>query len=211
MPLDDLFGWLAGVIFVSRLIPQPLKIWQTGERAGVSWLALANGIVSTGGWFAYGLMVDRPVLWVPSLVALVPEVVVLLLLGIRPPDRRSFLAWLAWASAVGIAWPIAGEVGLGTVIAFGVVVGVVPAVVAALRTDRPTGIAVRTWQIALLDAVLWGTYGIATNEPLTTFYGIVLTAGATIILVRVSRLTRASAATPTVVDAGPSPATEPAV
>jgi uncharacterized protein with PQ loop repeat len=211
VPLDDLFGWLAGVIFVSRLIPQPLKIWRTGERAGVSWLALANGIVSTAGWLAYGLMIDRPVLWVPSLVALVPEVVVLVLLGLRPPDRRALLAWLAWAGAVLVSWPIAGEAGLGTVIAFGVVVGVVPAVIAALRTDRPTGIAVRTWQIALLDAVLWGTYGIATSEPLTTFYGIVLTTGATIILVRVARLTRAADGTVIGPEPDGSPAPEPAV
>jgi uncharacterized protein with PQ loop repeat len=191
--LDVLFGWLGGAIFVARLVPQPWRIWRTGASDGVSWLAVANGIVSTSGWLAYGVAVGRPVLWVPSLVALVPEVVTLVLLGARPPDARRALLFGGWLATVALAWPIGGDALLGAVIGLGVLMGVMPAVVAAVTGDRLDGIARRTWQIALLDAALWGAYGLGTSEPLTTFYGIVLGAGSLVILWRL-RVTRLAAA-----------------
>lgn len=190
MRAEDVVGWLGAVIFVVRVCPQPLHIWRTGERAGVAWLGTANAISSTVGWLVYGVAVGRPILWVPSLVALVPEVVTLALLGLRPPDRRSALAWSAWALAVGLAYPLGGTTLLATVIGFGVVMGVWPHVFAALTHDRLDGVAARTWQIALLDAALWGTYGFASGEPLTAFYGVVLGSGAAVILWRL-RVTRA--------------------
>jgi hypothetical protein len=193
VPVADLIGWLGGVIFVARLCPQPLHIRRTGQRAGVAWLGTANGIVSTSGWLAYGIAVDRPVLWVPSLVALVPEVVTLALLGLRPPDRRSALLLAVWTLAVGLAYPLGGSTLLATVIGFGVVMGVAPHVAAALTHERLDGVAARTWQIALLDAALWGTYGFATGEPLTAFYGVVLGVGAATILWRLHTTRRAAA------------------
>jgi hypothetical protein len=131
--------------------------------------------------------VERPVLWVPSLVALVPEVVTLALLGLRPPDRRSLAWFAAWTTTVAVAYPLGGAAALGTVIGFGVLMGVVPHVVVALTHEHPDGVAARTWQIALLDAALWGTYGFATAEPLTAFYGVVLTTGSVVILWRLRR------------------------
>ena len=194
MQIEVLFGWLGGLIFVLRLVPQPLRLWRTGVRDGVSWLATVNGIVSTSGWLAYGVLVERPVLWVPSIVALVPEVVTLVLLGVRPPDRRQFVMFLGWFILVALAYPVGGVAALGGMIGLGVVVGVTPAVVTALRNDNLEGIARRTWQIALLDAALWGAYGFGTAEPLTAFYGIVLGTGASIILYRVAVTSRRSAA-----------------
>ena len=205
MPIEVLFGWLGGLIFVLRLVPQPVRIWRTGVRDGVSWLATANGIVSTSGWLAYGLLVERPVLWVPSIVALVPELCTLLLLGVRPPDRRQFAMFAGWLALVALSYPIGGVAALGGMIGLGVVVGVTPAVITALRSDRLEGIARRTWQIALLDAALWGAYGFGTAEPLTAFYGIVLGSGAAIILWRVavtSRRAVAASEAPAVGDVG---------
>jgi len=192
--IEVLFGWLGGLIFVLRLVPQPLRLWRTGVRDGVSWLATVNGIVSTSGWLAYGVLVERAVLWVPSVVALVPEVVTLVLLGVRPPDRRQLALFLGWFGLVALAYPVGGVAALGGMIGLGVVVGVTPAVVTALRNDNLEGIARRTWQIALLDAALWGAYGFGTAEPLTAFYGIVLGTGASIILYRVAVTRRRSAA-----------------
>jgi hypothetical protein len=190
VPVADLIGWLGGLIFVARLWPQPLQIRRTGARAGVAWLGTANGIVSTSGWLAYGLAVDRPVLWVPCLGALVPEVITLALLGVRPPDRRSAVLVATWTAAVALAHPVGGTTLLAAVLGVGVVMGTAPHVVAALTHDRLDGVAARTWQIALLDAALWGTYGFASGEPLTAFYGVVLGSGAAVILWRL-RVTRA--------------------
>jgi hypothetical protein len=188
----DVFGWIGAVIFVARLVPQPWRMYRSGLRDGVSWLGTANAMVSTTGWLIYGLGVDEPVLWVPSLVALVPEAAAIALLGWRPPSRRDALIWLGWMATVIVAWPAGGRLALGTVIGVGIVAGVAPHVVTALRSDRLDGIAKRTWQIALLDAALWGLYSIGAREPMTGFYAIVLGGGALIILSRLATVRRGS-------------------
>jgi hypothetical protein len=187
MSFGDLFGWMGGVIFVARLVPQPWRLFRHRSRAGVSWLGTANAMVSTTGWFIYGVGVGEPVLWVPSLVALVPEAATVALLGWRPPSRRDALVCAGWAVLVLSAWPSGGRFALGVVIGVGIVAGVVPHVVTVLRSADVHGVARRTWQIALVDAALWGAYSIPAREPMTGFYAIVLGTGATVILWRLHR------------------------
>jgi uncharacterized protein with PQ loop repeat len=179
-----IFGWLAAAIFVSRLVPQPWKLWRTKVTVGVAWLGVANAVVSTTGWLIYGLAVDNPILWVPSLVALAPELITLALVGMRPPDARQALLFACWAGAVGLAYPLGGAALLGGVIGVGVLMGVLPHVVVALRSSWLAGVARRTWQIALVDGALWGAYSISSREPLTAFYGAVLVSGSVVVLWR---------------------------
>ena len=192
MAWGDVFGWVGAVIFVARLLPQPWRMHRHGVTAGVSWLGTANAMVATTGWLIYGLGVDEPVLWVPSLVALVPEAVAIGLLGWRPPSRRDALVWVGWMVLVVGAWPLGGRVALGSVIGVGIVAGVAPHVLTVLRSDRLDGVATRTWQIALLDAALWGGYSIGAREPMTGFYAIVLGGGAIVILSRLAAVRRRS-------------------
>jgi hypothetical protein len=182
--VGELFGWIGGVIFVARLVPQPWRLHRHDARSGVSWLGTTNAMASTAGWLVYGVGVREPVLWVPSLLALVPEAATVALLGWRPPSRRDGLLFAAWAVVVLAAWPLGGQIALGTVIGIGIVAGVTPHVATALRSDDLAGVARRTWQIALLDAALWGAYSIGAREPMTAFYSIVLGLGATVILGR---------------------------
>jgi hypothetical protein len=182
--VGELFGWIGAVIFVARLVPQPWRLHRHDARAGVSWLGTTNAMASTTGWLVYGVGVGAPVLWVPSLVALVPEAVTVALLGWRPPSRRDALLFAAWAVVVLAAWPLGGRIALGTVIGIGIVAGVTPHVATVLRSDDLDGVARRTWQIALLDAALWGVYSVGAREPMTGLYSIVLGLGATVILWR---------------------------
>lgn len=184
MQWEWIFGWSGAAIFVARLLPQPWRLWRTHVRLGVSWLGVANAIASTVGWLIYGLAVDNPILWVPSLVALFPEVATLALVGLRPPDRRQTVLFALWAGVVAVAYPLGGVAVLGSVIGIGVLMGVLPHVVVALRSDRLTGVAPRTWQVALLDGAIWGAYSLWSREPLTAFYGVVLVTGSIVVLWR---------------------------
>lgn len=192
MNWEAVFGWSGAAIFVARLVPQPWKLYRSGIRVGVAWLGLVNAVISTTGWLIYGLAVGNPVLWVPSLVALVPEIVTLALLGFRPPDARQAAMALGWASAIALAFPLGGAPLLGAVIGVGVLTGVLPHVIVAVRSDRLTGVARRTWQIALVDGAVWGTYSLWSREPLTAFYGVVLVSGSIVVLWRL-RVTEAAA------------------
>lgn len=185
-----LAGWIGALTFLGRLTPQTVRLWRTRNAAGVSWLASANQVGSSLAWTIYGLGVGELVLWLPALIALVPSTATVLLVG-RPPNRKTLLGALAWFVAVVCAWPLGGRAALATVIGVGIVLVVAPQVLLAARSDRLAGISAPTWRVALADAVLWGTYGLGTGEPMTAVYGIVLGASAIFILARL-RITRAA-------------------
>lgn len=191
MDVALLAGWIGAATFLGRLTPQTVRLWRTRDAAGVSWLASANQVGSSLAWTIYGLGVGELVLWLPALAALVPSTATLLLVG-RPPDRRSALSAAAWLVAVVIAWPLGGQPALATVISVGIVLVVAPQVLLAARSDRLDGLSAPTWRVAFADAVLWGTYGFGSGEPMTAAYGVVLGSAALFILGRL-RTTRSAA------------------
>lgn len=185
-------GWIGALTFLGRLTPQTVRLWRWRNTAGVSWLASANQVGSSLAWTIYGLGVGEVVLWLPALVALVPSTATVVLIG-RPPDRRSAVIAAGWLVAVVVAWPLGGQRLLAAVIAAAIILVVAPQVRLAARTDRLDGISASTWRVALADAVLWGTYGFGTGEPMTAAYGVVLGGAALFILTRL-RATRTARA-----------------
>lgn len=197
-----LAGWIGALTFLGRLTPQTVRLWRSRNPAGVSWLASANQVGSSLAWTIYGLGVGELVLWLPALIALVPSTATLLLVG-RPPDRRSMTIAVVWFVAVVVAWPLGGRPLLAAVIAAAIVLVVAPQVLLAARSDRLDGLSAPTWRVAFADAVLWGTYGFGTGEPMTAVYGVVLGSAAIFILSRL-RITR-TGREPAIVVAGEPP------
>jgi uncharacterized protein with PQ loop repeat len=181
--LGQIMGWLGATIFVARQVPQALRLLRTRESAGVSKLGAVNAISNTSGWVIYGLGVDELVLWVPCLFAIPFEIVVLALIKERMSGRERLIA-IAWAAAIGLAWPIAGQAALATVMGLGIVAGTAPHVLAAFRSSSLAGVEPRTWRIAIADGLLWGGYGVSVADPLVIFYCVVLVGAAVLILGR---------------------------
>lgn len=181
----DALGLLASVVFLVRLLPQPLRLARTGVASGVSPLSALNSMLTMVAWVTYGLFVGLPLVWVVSAVALVPGVWTVLLLR-REVSRRD----LMWAGAWLALQVVAAATGLlVAVLAAGVLVTQGPQVLRALRETDLTGLASATWWLSLLDATTWGAYGLAVGDAALVAYGVVLTTSAGIVLTRI-RVTR---------------------
>ncbi len=160
--------------------------------AGVSALAALNAVVSAFAWTAYGLIAGLPVVWVVSILALIPGIWQAFLLR-RELTRRD----LVWASAYVAALSVAYAAGLlGAALAGTVLVTAGPQLYQALTETDLSGLAPNTWRIALLDAASWGLYGLALGDFALLGYFVVLTASAAIILIRIRQTRAAAAATP---------------
>lgn len=173
---------LASVIFLIRLIPQPARLWRTGVTAGVSPVAAANAVTSASAWLVYGASRGLLVVWAVSVAALVPGLWTVSLL------RREFgrLEVLATGAVAG-TFVLSAAVGVfGAALALGVLATAGPQVWRSVRHSDLWGIAPATWFVAIADAVSWGAYGVLIHDGALQGYGVVLFAGAAIVLGRVA-------------------------
>lgn len=147
---------------------------------GVSAMAALTMVVSVCAWLIYGVIAGLLVVWVVSVVALVPAVwtVALLRRQVGIPDAAAALAMAAVIVAAGITGTLAG------VLAGSVLVTSGPQVWKAVRQRDLSGIAPATWRIAIADALSWGAYGFVIHDPALQGYCVVLLASAIIVLGR---------------------------
>ena len=93
---------IASIIFLARLVPQPLRIARTGVPDGVSPLSAMNGVTACIAWIAYGLMVGVVPVWSVSVIALIPSVWTAWLLR-HEVDASAATAAGAWIAILFLA------------------------------------------------------------------------------------------------------------
>ena len=160
MDLAVTLGWIGTLLFVVRLLPQPLKLRRSGDTDGVSATAFVNATVSDSGWFFHGVAHGLAPIWCSSLVAVPIDLWTLWHLR-RQVGARAVLSGVAWTVALVVAAVAGGRLAFGVVLAASVAVNHAPQVWTALRSHSLSGLAPATWWFGLADAVLWGTYGLA--------------------------------------------------
>ena len=179
--LVNVLAVVAPLIYLVRLLPQPVRLWRTGVAAGVSPLSAMNGVIGDVGWVVYGISAGLPAVWAVCAFALIPAIWTVALL--RPEvTRNDLLIAGAWALALVVS-AVFGAIGV--TLAAGVLVTQGPQVWTALRDDDLRGIAPGTWWIAVLDATAWGLYGLGIDDGALMGYGVVLNASAAIVLGRI--------------------------
>ena len=172
--------------------PQARRIARTRRVDGVSATWIGVSLAINGWWLTYGLAVG---VW-----ALVPvSTVSMFLYGVM---AYFFVTSSGRSGRSGIVGMAVGIFGLGMIplpflvvggwrlagVAVGLSYGVqlLPAVVASLRTSELHGVASATWIIAFVEAALWLVYGIGVTDTALVLAGIVGTAMASVILVRLA-------------------------
>lgn len=183
--MTALLATVASLVFLARLLPQPLRTLRTGEVAGVSCLAAMNALVADGAWLLYGATAGVLAVWLVSVPAVILSGWTLLLLLRRGIGWRDVAAASGWLAAV-VVCALAGA--LPVALSLTVVVCCGPSVWSAFSTRRPIGLSRWTWWLALADATTWGCYGLAIGDRALQMYGVVLlvTAGAVLLRMRVA-------------------------
>lgn len=190
MDADAVLGIVASGVFLARLTPQPVRLARSGVADGVSALAALNALIAAVAWLVYGLVVDDPVVWVVSLLAVIPGLWAVVLLR-----RRTVLTDLLAAGTWGLVVVAAGVAGyLAAALAMGVVVSQGPQVWQAVREHDLGGLSPATWWLSILDAATWGAYGLAVGDPALQGYAVVLSTSAAVVLARLWWTSRAARA-----------------
>lgn len=166
------------------LIPQIVRLVKTSDPSGVSSAWPSIGLVTNAGWTGY---LASQELWaaMPSTTVMTISYALVIWALIRSgrPPGRGMIAGLAWAGLLVTIGVSAGWGAVGTTLAWSYLVQFTPAVIAAYRTARPTGIAPGTWISIMIESVLWGGYGhLNGDRPVVTYAVIGVVVGALILL-----------------------------
>nr|BFE73617.1 hypothetical protein GCM10020092_069180 [Actinoplanes digitatis] len=164
--LFDSLPFVATAFGIPQYLPQIRKLRRTRDPAGVSWSWAALAGVNNAAWFAYFAASGYWTALVPSTAAtLLATTVAVLLTGLGCGSARAAAAVCAWAALLAGAAAVAGTRGLGTLLVAAAAVQVLPSVVTAYRTRRPTGVSASTWLLTLGEVCCWATYGLYRGDP----------------------------------------------
>jgi uncharacterized protein with PQ loop repeat len=188
---------VATLVSMSCTWPQLARVRRTGDIAGVSATAAALTVSSELGWTLYlggeGLWAAVP----EGMFAIGANVALVATLNRSGASTRtSVVAAATWLAGLFGARLLGGPNALAVLLGFAYLVQLTPAVVKAWRTWSPSGISTGTWTLRLVEAVLWGTYGLARDDSPLIFLGVLGVVESTAILVRLL-VTRTRRAQPT--------------
>jgi hypothetical protein len=175
---------LAAGFAVPQFVPQLHKLRRTGDTAGlsVSW-ALLTG-VNNAAWLGYFAASGYWLALLPSgSTALLAGALGVTLARRVGTPRRTKVSISAWAILLG-ATAIADQRLLGAVLTAAFVIQVVPAVTAAYRSSRPSGIATATWRLILAETTCWAVFGAAQRDAPLIVLGATGTVSALLMLRR---------------------------
>jgi len=164
--LFDLLPLVAAAFGIPQYLPQIGKLRRTRDPAGVSWSWAALAGVNNAAWFAYFASSGYWTALVPSTAAtLLATTLAVLLTRLGRAAARPAAFVCAWVALLAGAAAAAGTRGLGALLATAAVVQVLPSVVTAYRTRRPTGVSAGTWLLTLGEVCCWATYGLHRADP----------------------------------------------
>lgn len=190
MTLADLAVIVATIVAWWSLIPQIRRLIRTGDPTGVSGTWPAIGLVSNAAWSAYLLSQQ---LW--AAVPATTVMVVFMGVVLRTLHRAGLQLAAAAARGLVTAGALAVTYGAGSWDLLGFVLGwayipqLAPAVWAAYRTSRPTGVSVGTWALIGFEGILWWVYGALLDDTPVVIFGAVGVVAAVLILLRVGTTT----------------------
>jgi uncharacterized protein with PQ loop repeat len=166
------------------LLPQIARVLRTGDTTGLSTSWAAFGLVTNLAWIVY---LGRFGLWAAVMapaLAVVTYGIMLVTFIKRAPGREWTLATCVYVTVLVTVGSLGGNAALGIVLVLAPVLQLTPAIAAAHRAHRPTGIAPATWLLSAAEALLWGWYGWLVSDVALLGYGLVTGLGSALILRR---------------------------
>jgi uncharacterized protein with PQ loop repeat len=151
---------------IPQFLPQLVKVWRSGDTAGVSWAWAALSSVSNAAWFIYFWLSSFWTALAPASSAALLAGTLAVTLGRRGrATLRPMLAIVAWVALLAGGFAIGGRAAFGSLLAASFVLQVIPSLWTAYRTTLPSGISAQTWSLIFAELLCWGIYGVYEADP----------------------------------------------
>lgn len=188
MSAESLFVFIGTAIGLVRALPQLLRLLRARDARGVSVDTAGTSSVVSGAWTTYGLLTGQAAVAAASGASAVmfgAVTVVALRFGRRLGEMRTTAVWLLTLLVVALA---GGAGGLGVLLPVSVLVANLPQLLVAWREPDLTGLSLGTWMLSVLEAAVWGAYGLLAGDQSILVYGTLqLTTSGAIVGLRLAK------------------------
>jgi uncharacterized protein with PQ loop repeat len=186
--MADLLGYVpvaATALAIPQFLPQIIKVWTSGNTAGVSWSWAALTSINNAAWFGYFILSGFWSALAPSSSAAFLAGALAIMLARRGEAKSKAAALItAWPAVLIAVFIVAGRTGLGTVLTTAFALQVAPSIWTAYRTAHPTGISRGTWMLIFGELSCWALYGYNESDPRLMTLGTLGIAASILMLAR---------------------------
>jgi uncharacterized protein with PQ loop repeat len=164
MILTSVLGTFGTVLGLVRAMPQLVRLLRAREAFGVSVDTAATSAVCSFSWVVYGVLTQQFFFSLASgLTGLIFALIALFAVrfGRRVTELRVAPFWLVVLVLAGI---VAGQNGLGLVLAISVLVANLPQLWLALRERNLTDLSLGTWAISTIEGLIWLVYALLRQD-----------------------------------------------
>ena len=176
---------LATLLAFITLVPQITKLRRTRNADGVSATWASLSAISNAAWVAY---LTSQGLWLALPSTVFMSVFFAITVGLigwtGRPSARPVLLGFGWGLVLTLVGILGGWAGLGLVLGVSFGVQAAPTLYTAFRTWAPSGISPGTWQLTLVEGVLWLIYGLGYQDLAVIMFGILSSITAILVMGR---------------------------
>ncbi|WP_432564278.1 SemiSWEET family transporter [Kineococcus sp. SYSU DK003] len=164
--LISVLGLAAAALGIVTGVPQILRLLKSTDASGLSYSSAVLGVLASGTWLTYGLLLLDPAQLVANVPGLGCAVVTVVLAAHRLGLRLSTaaVATAAWVPVVAGAFALGGVVLVGMVATAVSLVKMLPQVRTVLRREPLGGLSPATFFLTQVSATMWTVYGLATAQ-----------------------------------------------
>ncbi len=164
MEITFILGTFGTILGLVRAMPQLLKLLRAKEAFGVSVDTAATSAICSFGWVVYGVWTDQFFFSLASgLTGFIFALIALFALcfGRRVTELKVAPVWFTILLVAGV---VAGENGLGVVLAISVLVANIPQLWLAYKESNLTDLSLGTWTISTIEGLIWLTYSLLRQD-----------------------------------------------
>jgi uncharacterized protein with PQ loop repeat len=164
MNITAILGTFGTIIGLFRAMPQLVRLLRAREAFGVSVDTAATSAICSFSWVAYGALTGQFYFSLASgLTGFIFTLITLFALrfGRRVKEFKVAPLWLVVLLLAGV---LAGQNGLGLVLAISVLVSNMPQLWLAYKENDLSDLSLGTWLISTIEGLIWLTYSLLQQD-----------------------------------------------
>jgi uncharacterized protein with PQ loop repeat len=164
MLITPVLGTLGTILGLVRAMPQLVRLLRAREAFGVSVDTAATSAICSFGWVAYGVLTDQFFFSLASgFTGLVFALIALFALRFGR-QMKEFRVAPIWFTVLPMAGVVAGQNGLGWVLAISVLIANLPQLWLAYKERNLTDLSLGTWAISTIEGLTWLAYSLLRRD-----------------------------------------------
>jgi uncharacterized protein with PQ loop repeat len=164
MDITSILGMFGTILGLVRAMPQLVRLLRAQEAFGVSVDTAATSAICSFSWVAYGVLTDHFYFSLASgFTGLIFALIALFALRFGRQVKEFRVAPI-WFTVLLLAGLVAGQNGLGLVLAISVLVANIPQLWLACKESNLTDLSLETWSISTIEGLVWLTYSLLRQD-----------------------------------------------